>query len=386
MVDGILKILPEVMMIYILMRFQIKSLMRLKCVSKTWYTLLQSSYFINFHLNRTTSAKDEFVLLNRSFQEEPNKYKSILSFLLHVDGHIDLIPVSPDLDVPYLTTTNSCIFHQLLGPCRGLLLLTDSESIVVFNPTTRNYRLLKPSTFTCPLGFYHEIKGVAFGFDSVVNDYKVVRISEVIGDPPFYDFNVRAWKVEVYDLIIDSWRDVEKVHQQLPSLCWYPCSEIFYRGALSLMPDSCDFNDGKCYGLIVLNESLTLPCYPNPGNVPKPGKGKVKENRNEVNLIYSVVRICEPEVGSACLEMVYDWTYELQINSKVHKSVQLFSSLRAISTSESSVRVRGPGQLAMTTVIEGPTANPYSTKGRQNLLHLQLVHYSRGLRMNNDNR
>ncbi|XP_075095031.1 F-box protein CPR1-like [Nicotiana tabacum] len=295
MADGIIKVLPEDVMMFILIRLNVKSLIRLKCVSKNLYTLLQSSMFINFHLKRTTTAKDEFILLKRSFQERPNKFKSILSFLFGVNDHIDLRPASPDQDVPYLTTNNSCIFHQLLGPCRGLIVLTDSESIVLFNPTTRNYRLLKSSNFNCPLGFYHDIKGVGFGFDSVVNDYKVVRVSEVIGDPPFNDFNVREWRVGVYDLITDSWRNLDHVDQQLPNLCWYPCSEMFYKGAVHWfatkdmvlilcfdlsteifrnmkMPDTCDFIDGKCYGLVVLDESLTLICYPNPGSVPKQGK------------------------------------------------------------------------------------------------------------------
>uniref|UniRef100_A0A0V0HCS9 Putative ovule protein n=1 Tax=Solanum chacoense TaxID=4108 RepID=A0A0V0HCS9_SOLCH len=125
------------------------------------------------------------------------------------------------------------MFHQLLGPCHGLILLTDLESIaLLINPTTRKYRLLTPSTFICPLGFYHDIKGVSFGFDSIANDYKVTSISEVIGDPPFNDLNVRQWRVEVYDLITDSWRDLDHVYQQLPTLWWYPCSEIFYKGSV----------------------------------------------------------------------------------------------------------------------------------------------------------
>ncbi|OIT21444.1 hypothetical protein A4A49_54130 [Nicotiana attenuata] len=252
MADGISKVLPEDVMMFILIRLNVKSLIRLKCVSKTLYTLVQSSMFINFHLKRATTAKDEFILLKRSFQEKPNKFKSILSFLFGVNDHIDLRPTSPDQDVPYLTTTNSCIFHQILGPCRGLIVLTDSESIVV-------------------------------------------RISQVIGDPPFNDYNVREWRVEVYDMITDSWRDLDHVDQQLPNLCWYPCSEMFYKGAVHWfatndtvlilcfdlsteifrnmkMPDTCDFFDGKCYGLVVLDESLTLICYPNPGSVPKQGK------------------------------------------------------------------------------------------------------------------
>nr|XP_016489591.1 PREDICTED: uncharacterized protein LOC107809462 [Nicotiana tabacum] len=77
MADGIIKVLPEDVMMFILIRLNVKSLIRLKCVFKTLYTLLQSSMFINFHLKRTTTAKDEFILLKRSFQERPNKFKDL---------------------------------------------------------------------------------------------------------------------------------------------------------------------------------------------------------------------------------------------------------------------------------------------------------------------
>ncbi|KAH0765143.1 hypothetical protein KY285_001014 [Solanum tuberosum] len=82
----------------------------------------------------------------------------------------------------------------------------------------------------------------------------------------------------------------------MPKMHWYACSEVFYKGAIHwiasddaifvvlcfdlsseifrsiLMPDCCDYFDGKCYGLVLLNESLTLVCYPDPGNDPQPGK------------------------------------------------------------------------------------------------------------------
>lgn len=201
MAVGIMKKFPEDVMMYLLTRLQVKSLLRLKYVSKAWCALIKSSTFINIHLNRTTTAKDEFILLKRSFREEPNKYQSTLSFLFDVDDQIDRRTVFPDLDVPYLTTNCACISLRVLGPCRGLIVLTDSEIIVLFNPTTRNYRLLPPSTYICPFGFYEDIEGVAFVFDSIVNDYKVTRISEVIGNPPFYDFHDTEWRVEVYNSI-----------------------------------------------------------------------------------------------------------------------------------------------------------------------------------------
>ncbi|XP_060191130.1 F-box protein CPR1-like [Lycium barbarum] len=288
MTDGTLNKFPKDVVIYIILKLQIKSLLRFKCISKSWYMLMQSSTFINVHLNRTTTVEDEIVLFKRSFREEPNQFRSIMSFLSSYHDNHDFYHISPDLDVPYLTTTSSCIFHRFMGPCHGLIILTDQVTTILFNPATRNYRLLQQSPFGSPLGFHRSINGIAFGFDSISNEYKIVRLAEVRGEPPFYCFTMREWKVEVYELSIDSWRDVDNVDQQLPYVHWYPCAELFYKGASHWfgntntvvilcfdmstetfrnikMPNTCHSKDSKGYGLVILKELLTLICYPYPG-------------------------------------------------------------------------------------------------------------------------
>nr|ABR18789.1 class S F-box protein [Nicotiana alata] len=293
--DGTVEKLPKDVVIYIILRLQVKSLIRFKCVSKTWYILIQSSTFIYLHLSHTTTSNDELVLFKRSYKEEPNRFKSVLSFLSSGHDDDDLHPVSPDLDMQYMTTSSACTCHRIIGPCNGLIFLTDKLNNVLFNPTTRNYRLLTPSPFGCPLGFHRSINCVGFGFDLIVNDYKIVRISEVRGEPPFYCDSMREWKVEVYELRTDSWRELDQVNLQLPYVHWNPCSDMFYSGAshwfgnantvvilcfdLSTetfrnmkMPNTCHSRDEKCYGLVVLNEYLTLICYPYPGKVIDPLK------------------------------------------------------------------------------------------------------------------
>nr|ABR18785.1 class S F-box protein [Nicotiana alata] len=288
MADGMVKKLPKDMLVYIILILPVKSLLRLKCVSKFWYTLLNSSTFVNLRVNRTTTTNAEIILFKRSFKEEPNQFRSIMSFLSSGHDNYDLHHVSPDLDGPYLTTTSSCICHRIMGPCHGLITLTDSVTAVLFNPGTRNHRLLQPSPFGSPLGFYRSIRGIAFGFDSVANGHKIVRLAEVRGEPPFYCFTMREWRVEVYDLSTDSWREVDNVDQHLPYVHWYPCAELFFKGASHWfgstntavilcfdmstetfrnikMPDTCHSKDRKCYALVVMNDSLTLICYPYPG-------------------------------------------------------------------------------------------------------------------------
>ncbi|XP_060200384.1 F-box protein CPR1-like [Lycium barbarum] len=288
MTDGTMKKLPEDVVFYIFFRFPVKSISRFKCVTKSWYTLIQSFNFINLHLNRTTTTKDEFILIKRSFKETKG-FKTVLSFLLSADGEDDLDPISRDIAVPYLCTSYGSICHQLNGPCHGLIFLTDFTNIVILNPATRNYRLLPPSHIGCPRGFYRSIGGVGFGYDSIQKKYKVVTISEVFGEPPFNDPSVVEWKGEVYDSSIDSWRE----HQELPWRYNFPYSEIFYKGAFHWyahrkiviilcfdisteifrtmqVPETCAEYDEKCHSLVVLDESLTFICYPDPGRESSP--------------------------------------------------------------------------------------------------------------------
>ncbi|PHT94198.1 hypothetical protein T459_02080 [Capsicum annuum] len=188
-------------------------------------SLAISSTFINLHLN----ANEESILFKRSYKEEPSQFRSIMSFLSNSHDNDDLRPVSPDLAVPYLS--GSSIFHRIIGPCNGLVALTDTINILLFNPATRHFRLLKPSPFGSPLGFRRSINGFAFGFDLIANDYKIVRLAEVHGEPPFYCYTIREWRVEVYELSINTWREADVMDERLPSVHWYPCAELLYKWA-----------------------------------------------------------------------------------------------------------------------------------------------------------
>ncbi|XP_060191309.1 F-box protein CPR1-like [Lycium barbarum] len=282
MSDGFTKKLAYDVVICILLRLPVKSLLRFKCVSKTCYTLLQSSSFINLHLNHTTTVTDEFVLLKRSFKEDVNKYKTVFSFFSG-DGEDYVNPFFSDIDVPHMMGDYSLIFDQLIGPCNGLIALMDGLRTVIFNPSTRNIRLLPPSPFDRPKGFHRYNKCIGFGFDSIVNDYKVIRISEFLKDDLYGNVEVEEENVEIYELGIDCWRELDYVDQELPIMHWLPCSQMFYKGTCHWiaerailcfdmsteifrnmrMPDICpNFRCEPYYSLVILNESLTLICYP----------------------------------------------------------------------------------------------------------------------------
>ncbi|TMW83773.1 hypothetical protein EJD97_000757 [Solanum chilense] len=284
MVDGIMKKYPEDMIIHILLRLPLKFILRFKCVSKTFYTLIQSSYFINIHYNHTLTSTYDNILLKRSCKEDIERYKAVFSFISS-DDEDNLNSVYPDLDVPNLLRVTSVTSDKLIDSNHGLIALMEHRTTILFNVSTRNYRHLPPSPFQIPKGFYQSIKSGGFGYDSVVNDFKVFRISEVYTEDRYGYPEDGETQVEVYELGIDIWRKLDHVDQELPILFWLN-SSMSYKGAYHWiasvagantilcfdmtteffrnieMPNTSKYLKGTLYSLQLLNESLSLLCYP----------------------------------------------------------------------------------------------------------------------------
>uniref|UniRef100_Q6JE33 S3-locus linked F-box protein n=1 Tax=Petunia integrifolia subsp. inflata TaxID=212142 RepID=Q6JE33_PETIN len=295
MANGVLKKLPEDLVCLILLTFPVKSLMRFKCISKTWSILIQSTTFINRHVNRKTNTKDEFILFKRAIKDEQEEFRDILSFL---SGHDDVLnPLFADIDVSYMTSKCNCAFNPLIGPCDGLIALTDTIITIILNPATRNFRLLPPSPFGSPKGYHRSVEGVGFGLDTISNYYKVVRISEVYCEEDGGYPGPKDSKIDAFDLSTDSWRELD--HVQLPLIYWLPCSGMLYKEMVHWfattdmstvilcfdmstemfrnmkMPDTCSVTHKQYYGLVILCESFTLIGYPNPVSPIDPAHDKM---------------------------------------------------------------------------------------------------------------
>nr|AAX11680.1 S17-locus linked F-box protein [Petunia axillaris subsp. axillaris] len=295
MPNGILKKLPEDLVFLILLTFSVKSLMRFKCISKAFSILIQSTTFINRHVNHEINKEDEFILFKRAIKDEEEEFINILSFF---SGHDDVLnPLFPDIDVSYMTSKFNCTFNPLIGPCDGLIALTDSIITIILNPATRNFRVLPPSPFGCPKGYHRSVEGVGFGLDTISNYYKVVRISEVYCEEAGGYPGPKDSKIDVFDLRTDTWKELD--HVQLPLIYWLPCSGMLYKQMVHWfattdmmvilcfdistemfrnmkMPDTCCLITHELYyGLVILCESFTLIGYSNPISSIDPARDKM---------------------------------------------------------------------------------------------------------------
>ncbi|GER49773.1 F-box and associated interaction domains-containing protein [Striga asiatica] len=141
---------PEIITI-ILSRLPVKSLLRFRRVSKPWRSLIDCRDFIKLHLRLSAETNSNRALIVRS-----NELFCVdLDFFELLDaGNIRFKP------------------RNALCSCNGLVLLVShSDEVALWNPSTRKLNKLPPSP-----AFSHWPAQYALGYDSKHDDYKVVRV------------------------------------------------------------------------------------------------------------------------------------------------------------------------------------------------------------------
>ena len=162
----------------ILLRCPLKSLLRFKCVCKSWYALIIDSEFVQQQLK------------NQSFPQ----------LLIYTNG----TPDDPDHDyhsITLISEENPQTFKgmtHLIGSVDGLFLMygtiDGTISCTLWNPATREVRTL---LLPLPKPIIHVAPVLGFEFDPLTNDYKVVY---------FRCSLYHECEAAVYSCSRDSWR------------------------------------------------------------------------------------------------------------------------------------------------------------------------------------
>ncbi|KAK2640495.1 hypothetical protein Ddye_028290 [Dipteronia dyeriana] len=182
--------LPEDMIIEILLILPVKSLIRFRCVCKSWNVEVQSCSFISKHLKNdhnirlvilhTKVEKDFFDFPCDSYTWFPDKTLGELS----LQNFLPQIPIRG-------------FFH---GPFDGILCII-ADDISLYNIGTKELR-------TLPKILHSNEDCVGFGLDPVSNSYKLVLM-----DTPYLKTvegsERRVSPIVVYTLNSDSWRNIE---------------------------------------------------------------------------------------------------------------------------------------------------------------------------------
>ncbi|XP_060191488.1 F-box protein CPR1-like [Lycium barbarum] len=282
-----IKLLDDVM-IDILKRLPAKSLIRFKCVSKIWYSLINTPDFIYIHYNYD-SPSHQFIFLKRYLKIEESTEsiyyngKHMLSFHSNDESFKSIAP-----SIEYL---DNYIGVNIAGPCNGIVCIASYRGIVLFNPTLREFWELPPSilpthTNSSPSKdlIYWMDMTMGIGFDTDTNDYKVVRILYPADEYEFEDYDNHdeyVSKVEVYSLSTNCWRKLEDLECIIESLrcCHVLFNRAYHWNAYLKSAGSCiiSFNfstesfqkhpypegaaNTRRASLFVLNQTLAMICF-----------------------------------------------------------------------------------------------------------------------------
>ncbi|KAL7215779.1 hypothetical protein ACSBR1_027844 [Camellia fascicularis] len=186
----------------ILKRLPVKSLLRFRCVSKTWMSLITTPDFITKHLiTQTTSTPHNHTLVRHYSRLHRKEIYSV-----HSDNQ-SFDDLNAQIEFPFLG--HSRFYFRVVGFVNGLLCLSDdlfgyTDTIVLWNPSIRRSLTLPIPrfTFACSGPFMFVL---GFGFDSKTNDHKVVRVAYAQGD----DGYIVPPEVEVFTIRSGCWRDVK---------------------------------------------------------------------------------------------------------------------------------------------------------------------------------
>ncbi|XP_027127218.2 F-box/kelch-repeat protein At3g23880-like [Coffea arabica] len=198
--------IPEEIVTRILTRVPAKSLIRFRCVSKSWKSLISSPDFISLHtreafLSKPTIPDDRMLVRCYSKPRRTELYS------VHHDNEDFTVASEVKIDFPFRRLAQ--FYFRIVGFCNGLLCLSEDffgyrNLIMLWNPSIRRKMILPvPRAGFENLGAYMSVVG--FGYDVKNNDFKVVRIA--------YDQSRRGYKlppiVEVFALSVGDWREID---------------------------------------------------------------------------------------------------------------------------------------------------------------------------------
>ncbi|KAI9122710.1 hypothetical protein K1719_006550 [Acacia pycnantha] len=172
--------LPEDLMMEIMVRLPVKSLLRFKYVSKSWYAIITNPYFIAKQVEWSNSIITENRHSKIIFQIFPSEKPAYISIISYGEKR--------DLELPFLDNNPNFLFVR--GQCNGILCLSGPSHLILWNPATKEVKAIPERKFSY-------LSVIGFGFDPITKDYKIVRLLCDEKD-----------SIEVYILSSDRWRTI----------------------------------------------------------------------------------------------------------------------------------------------------------------------------------
>jgi len=221
--------LPNDLIFSILSKLCLKSLKRFGCLQRSWTLLFENSHFMNlFHNN--------FICNNHSSYDDTS-----LLLSLTID-RTTLYSVSDErfqnmekIDWPNSFQEDYSALCSIVGSysINGIICIYShvGETMYLWNPTNNEFKVIPPSPFE-PLQYGIPLNRncQGFGYDSVRDDYKVIKhvsLNDAFTIEDFYDPKY-ATIVEMYSLRRNSWKKLE--HDIDLPVCYDDIDKFYFEG------------------------------------------------------------------------------------------------------------------------------------------------------------
>ncbi|XVF26660.1 hypothetical protein REPUB_Repub14bG0036700 [Reevesia pubescens] len=200
----------------ILCRLSVKTLLRFKCVSKPWGSLVDDPYFAKLHLHHSLKTNTNVKLLLHDCIERDDRAYSV-----DFDSLANLVQFPRPFTSERIKNDSvifaSCKYlFRIFGSCNGLLALYHRDSgIALWNPSTRKCHYLPTIGDDITMdhdiipGYDYDTNSIlGFGYDVINTDYKVVKMLR--------SKTPNCFKVMVYSLKANSWRRIKDCPYDIP--------------------------------------------------------------------------------------------------------------------------------------------------------------------------
>ena len=190
--------LPDDIVFNILASLPVKSVIRFRCLCKSWDSSITSPNFISTHLklnNHNHGARLLFLSSTRS------SIDTQVICTVTCECTFDLIS---KIQLPLCLPPT-----RIVGSINGLLCLSKqyyyvphSNHVYLWNPSIRKFKMISNTSSILNTTLFHS-SATGLGYHSQTNDYKVVRIfcwprlNQIAVSPP---------QAEIYSLSLGSWR------------------------------------------------------------------------------------------------------------------------------------------------------------------------------------
>ncbi|AES87360.1 F-box protein interaction domain protein [Medicago truncatula] len=210
---------PDELIVEIISRLPVKTLIRFRCLNKSFNTLISDPNFVKIHLKKSERNPHLAVPAYRYAENEPHLLAFPISRLLENSSttiHYD----------PCYRLNHSDGSWRVVGSCNGLLCLLDrntspaGQRLCLWNPATR-----KKSKFVLGPRKYTKF---FFGYDYLTETYKVIAFRVKL------DMGNGNAMVKVLSIGNSSWRNIQCL--MLP-LYWYQpnnnCTRVHLNGTIN---------------------------------------------------------------------------------------------------------------------------------------------------------